>query len=239
MVVALANMQKERDMMSGNGILSKSELKKRYLVGIGIYVLYQLTFFFVESLNLNYQVIHHPIDDLIPFNEFWMPAYLFWFPYLAFSLIYFAHQTRGRLYYQYLGLLFGGMFATLVIYLIWPNMVDLRPAAFPRDNLFTDLVRVLHVVDTPTNVCPSIHVYATLVAHLSLMRQTQLGKKRVYHLISLVFVILILASTVFLKQHSIVDLFWGVIMGLALYFLAKRFWFDETPHYECKANMDI
>jgi len=49
------------------------------------------------------------------------------------------------------------MSLSTVIFLLWPSCQELRPAAFPRDNLFTRCVALLYASDTNTNVFPSEH----------------------------------------------------------------------------------
>ena len=43
----------------------------------------------------------------------------------------------------------------------FPNGHDLRIDPGIRDNIFVNLVNFIYNNDTPTNVCPSIHVFAT------------------------------------------------------------------------------
>lgn len=50
----------------------------------------------------------------------------------------------------------------LIVSYAYPNAQHLRPVEFPRDNIFTDVVRWLYKTDTPTNILPSIHVFNSL-----------------------------------------------------------------------------
>lgn len=201
-------------------LLHDKTLQKRYIKGFSIALAYVAFFFFVESLDLNYSYLHHPIDDLIPFNEFAILPYSSWFFYMAFTLIYFAHHEGDR-FDRVVYLMFGGMAFCLIINMIWPSAVDLRPKVFPRENPITDFVRLLHKVDTPTNVCPSIHVYATWICHLALIRWSRLKNKMLTHLLSWFFCLSICMSILFLKQHSIIDLFWGVVVALVIWVLVN------------------
>ena len=56
----------------------------------------------------------------------------------------------------------------LLISTFFPNIQHLRPLKMPRDNVFTHLVLLLQKVDTPTNLWPSIHVYNSIGAHLTI-----------------------------------------------------------------------
>ena len=61
-----------------------------------------------------------------------------------------------------------GMTVFLIVSYVYPNVLHLRPSEFPRENVFTDMVRWLYRTDTPTNVLPSIHVFNSLAVHMSL-----------------------------------------------------------------------
>ena len=159
-----------------------------------------------------------PIDSWIPFCEWFVIPYYFWFAYIVGMLHYgllFDRQTfRDCMYFIMLT-----YSATMVIYLLWPNMQALRPETFERENLFTWIVQRLYNFDTNTNVCPSIHVLGSMAVCLAGLRAPRLqhwGWKVFFHVSNL----LICLSTVFLKQHSILDVFAALLLCAIAYPLA-------------------
>ena len=110
-----------------------------------------------------------------------------------------------------------GMTLFLVVSAIYPNGLNLRPVTFPRENIFTDLVRMIYSMDTPTNVLPSIHVYNSIGAMAAIAHSTSLKKHRGVQISSYVLGILIIFSTVFLKQHSITDVIAALAMACMIY----------------------
>ena len=68
-------------------------------------------------------------------------------------------------------------------------------------------------MDTATNVFPSIHVFNSLAVHAAVMHSKRLEKHTGVQKGSLVLCILIILSTMFLKQHSVFD----VISAFALF----------------------
>ena len=112
----------------------------------------------------------------------------------------------------------------IVIQLIWPNCQELRPTAFERDNIFTRIMRDYYAYDTNTNVCPSLHVIGAVAMQFTFLHLQ--GKKHIaLHIVFMVTTILICLSTVFLKQHSIVDVFAAVpvcVLGYVLSFIPLR-----------------
>ena len=65
---------------------------------------------------------------------------------------------------------FTGMTIALIVYTVFPNGLNLRLTDIGRNNILVTIVQFLYASDTPTNVCPSIHVFATISAHLCLVK---------------------------------------------------------------------
>ena len=107
-----------------------------------------------------------------------------------------------------------GMTIFLIVSYVYPNVLHLRPLEFPRENVFTDAVRWLYRTDTPTNVLPSIHVFNSLAIHMSLTNCEALRDKKAIRYGSLVLTLLIIMSTMFLKQHSVIDVCCGATLAL-------------------------
>lgn len=73
---------------------------------------------------------------------------------------------------------------------------------------------MIYSMDTPTNVLPSIHVYNSIGAMAAIAHSTSLKKHRGVQIGSYVLGILIIFSTVFLKQHSITDVIAALANGM-------------------------
>ena len=86
-----------------------------------------------------------------------------------------------------------------------------------RHDICSQLVIMLRQVDTATNVCPSIHVFATLGVLLSVMRSPRFTGKRLLKGFLIILSVLICLATVFLKQHSVIDLFCGTALAVIMY----------------------
>lgn len=172
------------------------------------YLLFYLCVFsYVENRT---GVFIHPIaskfDKLIPFCEYFIVPYYLWFLYIAIALVYFGFvsEEKGEAYRLIITLCIG-MTLFLIISLVYPNGHNLRPTTFERDNIFVDLVRYLHKLDTPTNIFPSIHVFNSVAVASAIAKHPALKKRTILVHSSNLLAILIVCSTVFLKQHSIVD----------------------------------
>ena len=164
----------------------------------------------------HFTMIHCRLDDMIPFCELFAIPYFLWFLYVVISLVFLFLQSKHMSdFYRCSAVLMLGMTTCLIIYTIFPNAQPLRPDVMPRNNFLTRIVAGLYEGDTPTNVCPSIHVYNSIVIHVALAQSVALQNKKGWKTASLVLCILICLSTMFLKQHSIID----VVRGLAVAFV--------------------
>ena len=113
--------------------------------------------------------------------------------------------------------MFTGMTIFLIISTVFPNGQDLRPVVFARDNIFVDMVRVLYRADTCTNVFPSLHVFNSLGVCVAVHESGRLRKHPCICWGAYVLAGLIILATIFLKQHSVLDVLGAGVMACVLY----------------------
>ena len=131
----------------------------RHLKLLIFWPIFGLFFTFVERFyNVgHYYSMHCPLDDMIPFCEWFLIPYLFWFVYLIGTIVYtFFFDVAAFKRMMYFIIITYSI--TMLIYLVFPTCQDLRPTQFARDNVLTRFVAWFYNFDTNTNVCPSIHV---------------------------------------------------------------------------------
>lgn len=159
--------------------------------------------------------VYSPIDDMIPFCEFFVIPYYFWFAFLIGIQVYgfFFDIPCFEKYMKFTILTY---MATVLIYIVYPTSQNLRPELFLRENIFTKIVTMLYGFDTNTNVCPSLHVIGSFAVYFA-ARKSKLFGKIAWRIAFFAITLLICASTVFLKQHSILDIFWGIVVSIVFY----------------------
>lgn len=164
-----------------------------------------------------YHPMHCTLDNYIPFCEWFVFPYLFWFVFLigmhAYTLFYDVPAFRRMMKF----IIFTYSTA-LLIYFLYPNCQQMRPMTFPRDNVLTRFMAAFYAFDTNTNVCPSLHVIGSLAVYFA-SRDCQRFSSPLWHGAFLVATILISISTVFLKQHSVLDLVAAVLVCAVAYVL--------------------
>ncbi len=200
--------------------LSSDEFK--HLKRLLFWPVFGLLFLFVERFYRvdYYYPVYCRLDDLIPFCEWFLIPYLFWFVYLIgmhlYTLLYDI-DTFNRMM-KYITITYS---AAMLIYFIFPTCQELRPIEFERDNILTRFIAGFYQFDTNTNVCPSIHVIgsmAVMEAALWSKRIRSKGLKTAFVIVA----VLICLSTVFMKQHSIIDLFAALPICLVAHFLCYK-----------------
>ncbi len=170
------------------------------------WVVYFIFYFLTENLipAEDCYPVHCFIDDIIPFNEFFVIPYVFWYLLIVFSLGYFAlyNVDNFKNLSKYIMIT---QLVAMLCYIIFPTRQDLRPDIFLRDNFFTDFVALIYSKDTNTGVCPSLHVaYSMGIASVWLKEKSANPWWKAFVVFA---VIMICLSTMFIKQHSAVDFF--------------------------------
>lgn len=182
----------------------------KLLLGWVVYFLfYFLTenFIPVESCH----VIHSALDDLIPFNEFFFIPYCFWYLLIVISLVYFALYDVENFKNLQIFIIITQVVA-MTVYILYPSVQNLRPTGFARDNFFTWLANIIYTFDTPTGVCPSLHVAYSLGIGSCWLKEKSASK--LWKGFVVFSVILISLSTAVVKQHSVIDIAAALPVGL-------------------------
>jgi membrane-associated phospholipid phosphatase len=185
---------------------------RRHLWLLLLYPLVGLGFSACEALVP--VVVHamewQPVDGWIPFVPWMVWPYVFWYLSIAFALGW-TGWFDGREFRRLVAFLYLGMTSAFVVYLLFPNGQNLRPALDSLGQGWdNDVLRWLYTHDTPTNCNPSIHVIDAVGVWIALARDRVLGPKRWFQAGLAFLSLAIIASTVLVKQHSIVDVFGGL-----------------------------
>lgn len=175
---------------------------KLLLGWIGYFILYFLTENLIPAEKCT--PVHMWLDDVIPFCEWFLIPYVFWYALIVISLGYFLLYNVDS-FKRLQTFIIVTQVVAMVIYILFPSRQDLRPAVFPRDNFLTQCVALLYSADTNTGVCPSLHVAYSIGIASVWLKEKKISKW--WKSFVLVAVILICLSTMFIKQHSAVDFF--------------------------------
>jgi membrane-associated phospholipid phosphatase len=183
-------------------------------------------FFYFKDFNTapTYLMEWPGVDSAIPFVPWMIAPYFFWYVAVAFPFLWLGLRN-GREFTRYCWFIYGGMMSTYALYLLFPNGQNLRPA-LAGDGWDISAIRWLYEHDAPRNDNPSLHVIDTMAVWFAMVRDS-LWRRTPWLLVTLAAVCLaIIASTVLVNQHSIVDIFgglaWSGVWWLIVYWRRPR-----------------
>lgn len=186
-----------------------------------IWIAYLVLFYIAEHVVTDhYWVSYLPLDDKIPFCRYFIIPYCMWHPLLFAMTLYLMWYDvpAFKRFMVYIGLGFGG---SILFCMLFPNGQDLRPTEFAQNDFFIWLVRMVYAADTNTNVLPSMHVIGCAALTLACFDAPRLRAKKL-HLVMLPLGVLISASTVFVKQHSMLDVLVAIPVSVVLCLIVYR-----------------
>lgn len=195
--------------------IKKFICKYKHFGWLLLFIPIKFWFEYCEQTIVPHYIMHVSIDNEIPFIKEFIIPYIIWYIYVAYAFVY-TGVTCKEDYYKLTIFIIGGMAVCYLIYIIFPNEQVLRPIIVKND-IFSKAIRYLYTIDTPTNVCPSIHVLNSIAANSALHNSSAFSKKKYGKKISSILAISICLSTVFIKQHSIIDFICGIILALGFY----------------------
>ena len=166
------------------------------------------------------------LDDVIPFNEWFVIPYVFWYLLVVISLGWFLfYDVKSFKCLQTYIII--TQICAMMVYILYPTRQDLRPEVFPRENILSDLVGFIYSFDTNTGVCPSLHVaYSIGIASVWVRQKEAYTWWKIFVVFA---VIMICLSTMFIKQHSAVDFFAALPVCLVAEFVVygKSYFFRK------------
>lgn len=177
----------------------------RHFWMISIWAAYLILFVVAERLVTDdYYVVHMPLDDMIPFCEWFIFPYCLWHWLLGIMGLYLLlwDAENFKRYTAFIGL---GFIPVILFDIAFPNGQDLRPLVFERQNIATWLVARIYAADTNTNVFPSMHVIGSAALYAATLHTPSLRRRKLDR-VMLPLAILISISTAFVKQHSCIDI---------------------------------
>jgi len=177
----------------------------------------QSIYFFLNLTTTGAYDITIFLDKLIPFNEWFIIPYVFWYLYTFGALLVLAYFDQ-KTYFKLLFSILLGMLICFVIYYLFPTTVPRTEVIVPN-NILKKAVLIIYKNDRPYNCFPSIHMLDTLLITMFLLKY---NKSLLIKISSATICIAIYLSTFFVKQHSILDAVASTILGVILFIVFEN-----------------
>ena len=166
---------------------------------------------------LTFSSLETPLDTALPFLAPFVLFYVLAFVQWGLNYLLIARDSK-ELCYRFA---FGNIIAKLIclFFFVFLPTTLARPEVTGTD-LCSRLVRLIYTFDPPVNLFPSIHCLESWCC----IRASFLLKKsnRTYQAATLIMSLGVFASTLFIKQHVIADVFGGIVVFEAGFRLAGR-----------------
>lgn len=166
---------------------------------------------------LTFSSLETPLDTALPFLAPFVLFYVLAFVQWGLNYLLIARDSK-ELCYRFA---FGNIIAKLIclFFFVFLPTTLARPEVTGTD-LCSRLVRLIYTFDPPINLFPSIHCLESWCC----IRASFLLKKsnRTYQTATLIMSLGVFASTLFIKQHVIADVFGGIVVFEAGFRLAGR-----------------
>ena len=155
--------------------------------------------------------VHSGLDDIIPFCEWFILPYVLWYFLIIGTLLYFLFYNPQNCKNLMKFIVLASVMSTIT-FLVFPTRQDLRPTEFLNNNFCVDLVKYIYSIDTNTNVCPSMHVAISIGIAYAWIKEKSASITAKILLIG--FCVLVCLSVVFVKQHSVIDIYVAIPVSI-------------------------
>lgn len=182
----------------------------------------------IAPLNLGYVLLNTSkrgvhslvtsVDNSIPFVKVFILPYVGWYAFIVIIMVYLCYKDR-EIYFITLTSYVLGLIASFITFYLFQTTVP-RPQVTGTDFLSTTIFAI-YGADKPYNCFPSIHVLTSFLMVKAIMASSI--RNRINMIIIWTCAILITLSTLFIKQHVILDVVSGIIYADILFRLVKTY----------------
>lgn len=158
------------------------------------------------------------IDNMIPFNVYFIIPYCTWYIFL-FLVPYYIYKSDKDSFIKYCISIVLSIIVANIVYVVFPTTI-IRPN-IEGNNIIEIIARIVFWIDAPPRNCfPSIHCAFSLTFILFVMSMKKYNTKM--NIFIIITSILIIMSTLFIKQHVFIDAVFGCILSLITFIISSK-----------------
>ncbi len=201
-------------------------IKNNYisLLLIAFYIL-TLSFYKTITTNVFFETANLEIgfDKLIPFVPILILVYHTYFFFLMIIGIYLYFKDRKICNTLYLSLIIAQLIA-YIIFIFYPTDISsIRPIIKDND-IFSYLTKLTYEIDTIYAGMPSLHTSSMTIIILT---TCYTNFKKINKCIISLYALLIISTTVLVKQHVFLDIPGGIILGIICFYISKAYIYNK------------
>ena len=182
-------------------------------------ILFQITiYFFTKLIQGTPHIIGSTLDDKLPFINIFIIPYVLWY-LMIFIVPYIIYKKDKNKFTEYYLCYLITIIIANIIYVIYPSVI-IRPN-IENTSLLNLIIKLTYSIDSPALNCfPSIHCTVSMMFILYTSTTKNIDLK--YKISVFIISILIMLSTLLIKQHVIADLISGDILALIVFLIVKK-----------------
>lgn len=210
--------------------IKKLEIKP-IITTISLVCIQSILYFISKLLQGDLNLVGNVIDTKIPFVPAFFIPYCIWYLMIFIIPYYLYCKDKDKFIKYTMAYILCSMIGNIV-FISYPSTVA-RPTVTGTD-IFSLIAKFIYWIDTPTNCFPSLHCAISMlfILYICESKNTNIITKISVCIIS----ILIMLSTLFTKQHVVVDFISGDILALIVYLIVKPS--KKLPNYiKTKLNL--
>ena len=190
-----------------------------------------ILYFISKLLQGDLNLVGNVIDTKIPFVPAFFIPYCIWYLMIFIIPYYLYYKDKDKFIKYTMAYILCSMIGNIV-FISYPSTVA-RPTVTGTD-IFSLIAKFIYWIDTPTNCFPSLHCAISMlfILYTCESKNTNIITKISVCIIS----ILIMLSTLFTKQHVVVDFISGDMLALIVYLIVKPS--KKLPNY-IKTKLNI
>lgn len=197
-------------------VMKNKNFKPIYLI-IFLIIFQCSMYFFTKLTNPDYHILTSNLDNKIPFIPYFIYFYVIWYLLLLLVPLLIYNKDKET-FYKYFTSYSISIIICGIIFLIYPTILERMP--IEGNNLSTNLVRLIYKLDDPAvNCLPSMHCLFCYFFIFGTLFNNRIEKKYQYGI--LIISILIVLSTLFIKQHIIIDAISSLIIACLCWLIVK------------------
>ena len=174
-------------------------------------------------------------DRAVPFAPWWIYIYLGCYVFWGANYILAGREGREFCFRFVTGDVLSRTICG-IIYIVLPT-TNIRPEVTGSD-LASMITRFVYWVDIPVNLFPSIHCLVSWMCFIGIRKSRKVPLW--YKVFTVVFAILVMASTQLTKQHYIVDVLSGVALAEICFAIGmKTQWYKVTERVFERINAKV
>lgn len=194
------------------------ENKNRIIILFGVFIFQSLIYFITKLFQNNPVYLNNAIDDRIPFIPSFVVFYVMWYLFLILIPLLILKYNK-KVFDKYIVVSIVYAILEGIIFILFPTTMNRQPLVVT--DISTWIVDIIYKVDTPVcNLFPSAHCAFSILFIISILDVKEIKKE--YKILIIISSLLIILSTVFIKQHVVVDVLGALLIVPIYYILRKR-----------------